>query len=423
MPVGGKRLSSTRLRESRHAVAELLWSLLSRSLAMPLTWMVPRSDKRWVVIGREHGLYLDNAKYFHAWLHINRPIDHKLKFVGEDRETLRRLREAGVSTARYPGFTAIWVLLRTGTIIVDSADHIDHGRVGLSRGARLVQFWHGVPLKEIELVLHRRRLARLGAFKHGIISLQKKILGRYAPCDVLVSTSEYVTNHAFSACFSARRIIASGYPRNDVITSRQDYPSTLINFNVDKDAAASLAAHRPSRRVVLYSPTFRHDRHSPFSAGWMPLDRLSEFAVTNDVLFALKLHPLMAGRYSVDEYEGLIDVDPHTDIYPLLKYVSVMITDYSSIYFDYLLLDRPLLFYPYDYEEYVSSDRRLLFDYEAMTPGPKVYTADDLFAKLNQLLADGDNVWQGARQRVCRLVHDHVDAGASCRLWRALQGD
>ena len=78
----------------------------------------------------------------------------------------------------------------------------------------------------------------------------------------------------------------------------------------------------------------------------------------------------MKGRYSIDNFNLLLDYDPQLDIYPLLKHTDMMITDYSSIYFDYLLLDKPIIFYPYDFEQYTKDDRNLLFDYESMTPGP-----------------------------------------------------
>lgn len=153
----------------------------------------------------------------------------------------------------------------------------------------------------------------------------------------------------------------------------------------------------------------------------MPLDRLFEFANDHNVLIALKLHPFMSGRYSVNEYAGLVDIAADSDIYPLLKEVDVLVTDYSSLYFDYLLLDRPVVFYPYDYENYATSERHLLFDYETMTPGPKVYDVDGLMSTLAETLIDNGESWREDRARVRRLVFDHVDAGASRRLWQAIE--
>lgn len=404
----------------RVAAGEFLFAALSRLLATPMGWLLPRDPRLWVVLGREHGRYIDNAKYFHAWLHGNLPAGQRVVFVGERRDELSRVEAAGGHVAHYPGWRAFWLLLRAGTVVCDTADAIDHGRVGLMAGARRVQIWHGAPLKEIELPLHRRRLAALPAVLRPALRFQKFVLGRYAPWDFLVSTSDYFTRHAFSACLPARRIVASGYPRNDMLFGADGYPPALLRVNVDETGAARLAAHRAAGgRVVLYAPTFRADGGSPFAAH-IDLAGLSDFARQRNLLFALKLHPVMAGRYAVDAYPGVVEIAAASDVYPLLPAVDVLVTDYSSIYFDFLLLDRPLVFYPYDLDRYVADERRLLFPYEQMTPGPKVATFGELLAAVGDAVAGSDGKWSGQRRRVRELAFDGRDGHASRRLAQAL---
>ncbi len=406
---------------ARVAVSEFCFALLSRLVAQPLGWLLPRNPKLWAVLGREHGRYLDNAKYFHAWLHGNLPAGHRLVFIGERRDELAKISAAGGLTAHFPGFRACWWLLRAGTIICDSADANDHGRVGLLAGARRVQIWHGAPLKEIELPLHHRRLAAMPAWQRPLLRFQKWVLGRYASWDVLVSTSRYFTEHAFRACLPALRIVEVGYPRNDALFMAAGYPSALLQVNVDLTAAAQLTKHRTGGgRVVLYAPTFRADSRSPFESGHIDLSRLSKFAVEHGVLFALKLHPVLSGRFQLDAWPGIVEVEAASDVYPLLSQVDVLVTDYSSIFFDFLLLQRPLIFYPYDLDRYVADERRLLFPYEAMTPGPKARDFADLLSVLTELLAGNTDDWVRERERVRDLVFDRPDGQSAQRLLRVL---
>jgi CDP-glycerol glycerophosphotransferase (TagB/SpsB family) len=410
-------------RGLRIAISEFLLALLSRILVMPLGWLVPRDAGLWVVLGREHGRYLDNAKYFHAWLHGNLPTEQRVVFIGERCDELERVAAAGANVAHYPGWRACSLLLRAGTVVCDSADVVEHGRIGFIAGACRLQIWHGVPLKEIELPLHRRRLESMSAPLRAALRFQKAVLGRYEPWDVLVSTSSYLTQQAFKASLPAYSILVSGYPRNDALSGADGYPPALLDVNVDREVAQRLEAHRAAGgRVVLYAPTFRADGGSPFAGGHIDLAGLSRFAERQNVLFALKLHPVMTGRYSVDTHPGVVEISAASDVYPLLPLVDLLITDYSSIFFDYLLLDRPLVFYPYDLATYVADDRRLLFDYEKITPGPKAQDFVELLTVVDRVLAAGADVWAIQRQHVRRLVFDHEGCGAARRLWEALAG-
>lgn len=410
-------------RDSRRALADLLATLLSRLLFTPLTWLLPRDPRRVVVIGREGGKFLDNAKYFYCWLEHNRPDGCRPAFLSEHAATREQLRAAGATEVlAWPGLRGGWALLRAGTLVFDTADALDHGRLGLMTGACWVQIWHGAPLKEIELPLHQRRLASLSPLPRLALRLYKALTARFPRFDLLVSTSAWFTEHAFGRCFRARQVVATGYPRNDMLFTTPDYPARLTALNTDLDALARLREVRAGgRRTVLYAPTFRQDKHSPFEAGWVDLAQLSAFAARHQIEVVLKLHPLLQHRRQGGPLPHIIEVAPASDAYPLLPEIDILVTDYSSIYFDYLLLDRPLVFYPYDFAAYTADDRRLLFDYEAMTPGPKAGNLEELMDLLRDTLAGEDAAWRIRRQQVRALTFDDPDGGASRRLWTHIQ--
>lgn len=399
------------------AAGVFIRAALAHLVVLPLRVAIRRAPRQWVVIGREHGKFTDNAKHFFTWLHETVPDSVQVSFVSEYPDTVAALRARGALAYRYPTFGAVMALLRAGTVVVDSADYIEHGRVALLRGTRLVQLWHGAPLKEIELSLHRRRLARLSPLKRWILGIHNAVIGRFSRVDIVVSTSKFITQRALSQCFNTERIVNTGYPRNDAMLRTSRSPLSL--FNVDTSALEHLQAHRDrGGRVLLYAPTFRQDRHSPFSGGAIDLDRWADWAKRHGILLAMKLHPLMLGRYPKPP-SAIVDISAESDAYPLLGCVDLLVTDYSSIFFDYLLLGRPVAFYPYDLKHYTAEDRKLYFDYDQMTPGPHFFDFDSLLDGLSLLLKN-DSHWRKRREKVMQLCFDDHDDMASQRIWRSI---
>lgn len=408
------------LDKAVNALRQVASALLFRSLAFPLTLLVPRDPHRVVVIGREHGKYLDNAKHLFCSMQEH-AVQWRCTFLTESSSIHSMLHRNGGEVLKYPGVRACFALLRAGVLVVDSMDYVEHGRIGFLRGAKVIQLWHGAPLKEIELGLHRRRLEGLSRLKRLAIDVYKAIVGRYRRTSLLISTSEFFTEHAFGKNFHADLILPLGYPRNDAMLDPAARDHRLVSCNVDSDAGSRMQRHRQlGGKVLAYMPTFRKDKVSPFEAGYVDLRRLADLCDRLGALLVLKLHPLMQGRYSVERMDCIVEVDPDSDFYPLLSSVDLLVTDYSSIYFDFLLLDRPIVFYPYDLEEYLRDDRGFLFEYRDMTPGACTRSFDELLAAI-QAHVLGSDEYAAQRERVARLVFDHQDANSAKRLIDLLQ--
>jgi len=188
-------------------------------------------------------------------------------------------------------------------------------------------------------------------------------------------------------------------------------------INVDQKAMQTIESFRDlGYKTCLYSPTFRKGLDDPFKTA-VNLDRLSSYAKKINLLVVLKLQPFMHAKYRINEYPNLLEYPPLCDVYPLIPLIDLLITDYSSIFFDFLLLDRPILFFPYDLEQYLKHDRGMYFNYYEMTPGDKCLEYNELESALERIILNGcRDEYSDMRRMIRSLAHDHIDSRAHRRL-------
>jgi CDP-glycerol glycerophosphotransferase len=375
--------SAVNLQEAYRFIALMISALLATFFFLPLSLIIPKKKSRIVVIGRERGTFSDNTKHFFLFLQENTNSVFSTVFLSSNRKTIAQLRRHSLPCLLYPSLRGLYWLVTAEFIIMDSAEWISGGKFQLTAGSKLIQLWHGAPLKEIELPLHQRRLQGLSFLPCLVLQIQKKIIGRYPDYYALASTSRFFTQKAFSSAFRARHFVTSGYPRNDAILKAQkDFRrNSPLWINCDLQALQMIDNARSNNlKTILYAPTFRSNLSSPFSENILSLQALNNFAENHKILLVMKLHPLMAKQFYTENLSHIVHYAPECDIYPALSLIDCLVTDYSSIYFDYLFLDRPIIFFPYDFDHYVADERKLLFDYIDMAPGQLCKTQVELQA-------------------------------------------
>jgi CDP-glycerol glycerophosphotransferase (TagB/SpsB family) len=407
--------------EALRAIRQVLVSLLAwllRAASLPFV----RRERRWIaVISRP--AFLDNSKYFFVHASAAMAGQGRVVFLSGNRRLGHEIRALGGEALHHPSARSLWLLLRCGTVITDVSGWFDHGAFALSHGARRVQMWHGAPLKHIELDVFRRRVEALPRWRRALLQVFKRLIGRYPRYDAVVTTSRRLADGIFAQCFRARELVVTGYPRNDVLLGAADAPAGMHAINVDMATLDEIRSARAGGRTVcLYAPTFRKSLSSPFGRV-LDEERLSRFAERHGFLIVTKLHPFMAGRGAARRLPGVIDSNPAGDIYPIMRMCDVLITDYSSIYFDFLLLDRPVVFLAYDLEDYVAHDRGMYFGFHEVAAGVVCETQDSLEAELLEIRQGaGQDAFEGQRRRIREWMHDYHDADASERLLRWCMG-
>jgi CDP-glycerol glycerophosphotransferase len=215
--------------------------------------------------------------------------------------------------------------------------------------------------------------------------------------------------------FAFDRYAPIGYPRNDVLY-REPTEADLVN--VDRKAF-ELAGQtlKAGKRVFLYAPTFRDaDRGK-----WLlkvGLRRAVEALRTTGDQLLVNLHPTEQAFIELlaPALPGVQFVASGTDAYPLLGRTSALITDYSSVMFDYLHLQRPIIFFRPDHEAYTSRSRQLFDSKLRVMPGPVVEGAGSLAQLLHSRQLGQADKHHEARAALRAEWFDHHDGGASERL-------
>jgi CDP-glycerol glycerophosphotransferase (TagB/SpsB family) len=398
-----------------------LWHVLSGVFGWvviaPLAALVPRNRSWIAVIGRCDGRFIDNCKYFFIDASAMCAPDMRIVYVTEREDVQEAISAAGLEALRYPSFAALWFLARCGVAVVDSVEWCEKGRFFVLIRARLVQLWHGVGFKRIELTKWRSeasgRRFMSSAWVFWLRMLRKRLRGRFPRYDVVVTTSRFYKEQVFEPAFRHRHVLTLGYPRNDF--ARFTSPRRGLEWgNVDTTVRDRIAGWKSAgKRLVLIAPTFRDTRATPLGLDAKTRELLDTFADEQGYEFLFKLHPYERGLAEISG-RHLHLLDGESDVYPLFPFVDVMITDYSSIFVDFLLFDRPVLFLTPDLDLYLKQDRDIQFDFEEMTPGPKCESWRQL---IDMLSTDVDEDWRDRRQAMRRLAFDDISsAGATKRL-------
>ena len=231
-------------------------------------------------------------------------------------------------------------------------------------GQKVLQTWHGTMLKR--LALDR---ADVGARTRLAVRRER------ARWDILLAQNDYSRDRFRSAYGFSKEIWVTGYPRDDALVDKCN------------DGIRARLGIDPRARVVLYAPTWRDDRAE--IVDFLDLPRLAhELGSDTTVLVRGHSRTLRYGRNIVGD--GLLDVTTYPDVADLLAVTDVLVTDYSSVMFDFSATGRPIVFFTPDLRHYADDLRGFYFDLLADAPGAVVATQSELVDAIESTRTDAD---------------------------------
>ncbi|WP_049997584.1 CDP-glycerol glycerophosphotransferase family protein [Halococcus sediminicola] len=339
-----------------------------------LVW--PRDERLWVFGARGGEAFLDNSK--HLYLHVLESCPNvRPVWLAKDNELVAELDSHGYEAYHAHSARGTYLNLRAELVFVS------HGVADVNRwccgGATVVGLWHGVALKQL-------------GWDHGygtgslpwrlLQRCKRAITDRYSYFTV---TSEAMIEPFVSAFrFDPERVVVTGYPRNDALVDGEAVPGLAADERV-REMLASLPSESD---VLLYLPTY-HAATEEYVLDHLDLSMLDEFLRRIDAYLLVKLHPSERLDTDFTAFDRLVPLPGTADAYSILPETDALITDYSSVYFDYLLLDKPIVFYPFDLDDY-RSERGFYLDYETVTPGPIASDFEELCSSLEAVLTDDE---------------------------------
>ncbi len=389
--------------------------LFRRVLIHIRSFFIKKEENIWIFGAIQGNKYQDNAKYLFEY--INEHTDIIAIWLTRNPQVIDDLKSKGLPAFNMFSKVAIDYAQRAQIAIIThrgSNQNADLPFYAFSNKTKVIQLWHGIPLKKIG---YDDKIFSFSAneksFEYKYKEFKKNLLYPYnrhlhTP-DMILSLSED-TQKIFSSAFRIpeNKIVVTGYPRNDAILKNKE------NTN------------QSDKKKMIYMPTFRGEIGASFDLFLdygFDVDEMDLFLEKNSAQFYIKLHPFNkpseALLQEIESSKNIIFFQGD-DIYRDLAEFDLLITDYSSIYFDYLLLDRPIIFAPFDQETYLKKDRELYFDYDEVTPGPKAMDWSEVIKEIDKTLSN-PQLFSEEREKITNQFHTYRDAKSSERTFNAIK--
>lgn len=322
-----------------------------------LSLLIPKT-RSYVIVGGWNGLrYADNSRAMYEYLNTHKS-ELKIKRVfwyTKDKQIYDDLNNQGLDVLFGMNIRSVYWHFRSKIHIVDQypQDIIDFLSVRCIR----INLFHGVGLKKIYNFMREKP-----TFCNILNKMDSRGFWRDQFILTTSETEKAICSYAFG--LKEKKCIKASYPRNRYLYVDTNRANREESFN------------------IIYLPTFRNNQDSN------PLLE-SDLNVINEKFKEKKIHLFIKAHFANKakwdkqlELSNIIYLHSKFDIYEILHEMDLVITDYSSVYFDFMLTGRPILFYPYDLEYYKNQDRGFIIPYMENSPGEKVYTVKELIEKI-----------------------------------------
>ena len=272
---------------------------------------------------------------------------------------------------KYTEYSFIWIFLAKAKYWFFNYKIKDY--IYPRKNQEFVQCWHGTPLKRLGCDLQHFENAM-----NNLKEMKKRYKQEAKKFSYFLSPSKFASDR-FISIWNMKEVgkencvLELGYPRNDFL---YNYTDTDI-----KEIKETLGIANINKKIILYAPTYRDNQHAS-GVGYtykteVDFDKLQK-ELGQDYIILFRAHWLVANSFNFKKYEGFIyNVSDYDDINDLYVIADLLITDYSSVFFDYANLRRPILFYMYDLEAYRDDIRGFYLDLKEL-PGPILKTEEEI---------------------------------------------
>lgn len=319
--------------------------------------LFPRNKNVWLFGSGEGYSYADNSKWLFEYVLKNHKEINAV-WVTRSNTVYKSLTRENKPVVLADSIKGILTSLRAGIVFITNKPE-DLSEIAIN-GAFHVYLWHGVMMKKIGLDANKVKIKKLSMKDKLRRFIYRSIYPErlYKP-NSIINTAKFFTPF-FKSAFNLKtdQVWISGYPRNDAL------------FNPDTDnfiTKINLKYNEPFK--ILYLPTWRSEAEGnefrPFDSYGFNLNEFQKYLNDENAVFINKSHAFESKPLIENDSDRFINLenDDFEDLYLLMKDVDLLITDFSSVYFDFLLTGKPVILAPFDYENYVTNVKPLYYDY------------------------------------------------------------
>jgi CDP-glycerol glycerophosphotransferase (TagB/SpsB family) len=345
---------------------------------------IPRNKKIWLY-GGFGKRFIDNSKYLFIILNESE-LGIKHIWITDSHEDEITIRNLGFLCYRRKTFKGTYYSLRAKVYIYGCyPDEINY--FAFSGGAFLFNLWHGIPLKKIEYDIERgplRKLYHPKGILERISTFSTRPVKFIKSEAILCPSVDYTEIFRRAFRINVNNICEASYPRTSVFFWNEAKLLSHIEKYEPFELKSLIERCQQFKEVWIYMPTFRDADPYFIHKSITDFKVLDQKCKNSNVLFLLKLH--LATNIDFDEHQltNIIFVPNHFDVYPLMPFTTTLLTDYSSVFLDYQLLNKKIVFYPFDLDEYLSRSRQMYFSYDQLIFGHKIYSFDELISILGR---------------------------------------
>ena len=406
----------------RKALLDKIFGLPYGIFARLLWVFVPVRKKLWIFGSDLGNMYREGSKYLIEYMVKAHP-EYDCWFVTKSKEVFQELGRRGIPCVMNNSLKGIWLTARAECVFTTQmASDILYAFKKKAR--RFFYLVHGQPYKIAIVELSKTDYGKKAAFAQQRTKLQyltvlKQLLNRLFICDNSCLDSEFVAATSDFLSRLQKRDFGEdmpskvlGMPRNDAL------------FQPERMSGEKWVGDAAGKFVVSYMPTHRLYGRGAFSpTPFADRADVQKWMKDNNVMLVVKNHPTMllykdnGHPYESDCIRDITTagIDPMT----VLFHSDVLITDYSSVWMDYLLLRRPVVFYIYD--DFVHDDVGVYYDVREERVGHFCYSEQELFDLLKKIKSDYDAMRPA--DDVVRKFHKFVDGNSCERYFAEIVGE
>lgn len=337
-----------------------------------------------------------NLRYIYEELN-QRDKSLKYNIISRDEYSLNGISSAGSFLMKIFELLRLFILksyrLAVSRYIFLNDNFLPMAYMNLNQESDVIQVWHGP-----------------GAFKKfglsfvtdpNLINLEKQISDKLNY--VIVSSKNMIPFYKEAFGVNEEKILPLGIPRVDYYFKESNIGELRNNFD-------KLYPQSKGKNIILYAPTFRDDPvHNKNILENLDIDLFNK-ELGDQYILAVRLHPRMNNDEMLKNCD-VLNVTSYKDEKKLLLLADILITDYSSIIIEYALLNKPMIFYPYDYKYYNEIERGFYFDYKEFVPGPIAHNTNELIQ-----IIKGNSYDLNKIKKFVDLQFDYLDGNSTKRI-------